>query len=136
MTSLLSGANPGYEDRMPRRALSAESGERRAAPRIRVLVDVEVDPNLDGTYLFARGAQINATGMFVRTDAPLPPGTELRLRVDDGDGTQVELEGVVAWWNPPSPVAIDPGMGVRFVGLGTPERQRLTALVGRIAYLG
>ena len=121
---------------MPPRAVTAAPVERRAAPRIRVLIDVEVDPRIDGTYLFARGTAINATGMFVRTDCPLPPGTELRLRVADDLGVQLELEGVVAWWNRPSATAIDPGMGVRFVGVAPPERQRLTALVGRIAYLG
>lgn len=111
--------------------------ERRAIPRIRVLVDVEVDPHVDGTYLYARGAAISASGMFVRTANPSPPGTELRLRVaaDDGEGP-LELEGVVAWWNPFGLATIDPGMGVRFVGVGAPARKRLTALVGRIAYLG
>ena len=123
---------------MPRRAATATAApvERRGMPRIRVLVDVEVDPHLDGTYVFARGTAINPTGVFVRTDAPLPPGTELRLRIADDCGVQLEVEGVVAWWNPPSLTAIDPGMGVRFVGLAAPERRRLTALVGRIAYLG
>jgi uncharacterized protein (TIGR02266 family) len=116
--------------------VTAPPRDRRREPRIRVLVDVAVDPHLDGTYLFARGTSINVTGVFVRTDAPLPPGTELRLRVADHGGVQLELEGVVAWWNPPSPIAIDPGMGVRFVGVGPAERRRLTDLVGRIAYLG
>lgn len=117
-------------------ATATATRERRGAPRIKVLVDVEVDPHCDGTYVFARGTAISATGMFVRTGAPLPPGTALRLRVADDEGDQLELEGVVAWWNPPGPGAIDPGMGVRFVGVGAAQRQRLTALVGRIAYLG
>lgn len=120
---------------MPRRAATAASVERRATPRIRVLIDVEVDPHLDGTYVFARGTAINPTGMFVRTDAPLPPGTELRLRVADERGVQLELEGVVAWWNPATVTAIDPGMGVRFLGVTAPARRCLARLVGRIAYL-
>lgn len=122
---------------MSRRASSAVAvAERRVAPRIRVLVDVEVDPYLDGNYVYAHGAAVNATGMFVRTAAPLPPGTGLRLRVADDAGVQLELEGEVAWWNPPGPTAIDPGMGVRFVGAAVSSRRRLLALVGRIAYLG
>ena len=118
--------------------MTLSTRERRSAPRIRVLIDVLVDPHRDGTYLYARGTAINATGLFVRTEDPLPPGTELRLRVpdDDEDEPPVELEGVVAWWNPPGPGAIDPGMGVRFVGVGAAARRRLAALVGRIAYLG
>jgi uncharacterized protein (TIGR02266 family) len=100
-----------------------------------VLIDVEVDPMCDGTYVFARGTAINADGLFVCTHHPEAPGTELRLRLDD-DGDPLEFEGVVAWCNPVGPTAIDPGMGVRFVGAKATDRRRLLALVGRIAFLG
>lgn len=109
--------------------------ERRGAPRIAVLIDVEVDPGCDGTYLFARATSVSADGLFVRTATPEAPGTALRLRIVDDAGVTVALEGVVAWCNPPGPSAIDPGMGVRFVGVHARDRQRLTALIGRIAYL-
>jgi uncharacterized protein (TIGR02266 family) len=119
---------------MPRRAASTLV-ERRVAPRIAVLIDVEVDPRCDGTYLFARATDVNADGLFVRTATPEPPGTALRLRVVDDLGVTVALEGVVAWCNPPGPGAIDPGMGVQFLGVGPDDRARLTTLIGRIAYL-
>lgn len=100
-----------------------------------MLVDVEVDPRCDGTYLFARATSAGADGLFVRTLAPEPPGTAVRLRiVDDADET-LALEGVVAWCNRPRPGAIDPGMGVQFVDARVHDRQRLTTLIGRIAYL-
>ncbi|MEZ4403469.1 MAG: PilZ domain-containing protein [Kofleriaceae bacterium] len=121
---------------MTRRASSAAPRrERRTEARIKVLIDVEVDPCSDGTYVFARGTAVSADGMFIRTHGPQPPGTALRLRLKDLDGTPFELEGKVAWWNPPGPGAIDPGMGVRFVGVRAAERRRLVELVGRIAYL-
>ena len=71
----------------------------------------------------------------MRTATPEPPGTALRLRVVDDLGVTVALEGVVAWCNPPGPGAIDPGMGVQFLGVGPDDRARLTTLIGRIAYL-
>lgn len=109
--------------------------DRRAAPRIKVLIDVEVDPSCDGTYVFARGTAINGDGLFVQTPTPEPVGTALRLRMGDDQGP-LEFEGVVVWTNPPGPTTIDPGMGVRFVGARARERRRLMALIGRVAYLG
>lgn len=120
---------------MARRAATAPLRDRRAAPRIAVLIDVEVDPACDGTYLWARATAVNADGLFVRTEAPEPPGTALRLRVPDDAGVTIELEGVVAWTNPPGPATFDPGMGVRFVGTSVRARRQLMALIGRIAYL-
>ena len=119
---------------MARRAATAPA-ERQRAPRIAVLIDVLVDPSCDGTYLFARATAVNADGLFVRTTAPELPGTALRLRVPCDDGTTIELEGVVAWSNPAGPTAIDPGMGVRFVGASARARRQLMGQIGRIAYL-
>lgn len=109
--------------------------DRRAAPRIKVLIDVEVDPTCEGTYVWARGTAINAGGLFVQTARPESVGTALRLRLTDEDGA-LEFEGVVAWSNPPGPTVHDPGMGVRFLRPKASDRRRLLALVGRVAYLG
>ena len=106
--------------------------ERRRAPRIKVLIDVLIDPACDGTYVFARGTAVSADGLFIQTAQPEPIGTALRLRIDD-DGLWLEFEGVVAWTNPPG--TIDPGMGVRLVRTRASDRRRLLALVGRVAYL-
>lgn len=116
-------------------ALPRAAVDRRSAPRIKVLVDVEVDPTCDGTYVFARGTAVNGDGIFVYTPRPEPVGTGLRLRLRDDEGP-LEFEGVVMWANPPGPTVLDPGMGVRFVAARARERRRLMALVGRIAYLG
>ncbi|MBK9032350.1 MAG: PilZ domain-containing protein [Myxococcales bacterium] len=120
---------------MVRRATARSGLERRSSTRIEVLIDVLVDPRCDGTYLFARATSVSADGLFVRCAEPEPVGTALRLRIVDDDDTTIELEGEVAWRNPAGLGAIDPGMGVRFVGASTAARRRLMALIGRIAYL-
>lgn len=57
---------------------SLAGAERRGAAR--VAVDLDVDYQCEDTYLFAAVTDISATGIFVRTVAPLPTGTRLNLR--------------------------------------------------------
>ena len=114
-----------------------DAAERRAAPR--VLVDLEVDYASEDNYLFAYITDISATGIFIRTTTPEPPGTHLNLRLaaDDGD-PPLELEGEVIWINPFRPGEADnlhPGMGVRFLELEDDIRKRLLELIRRFAYL-
>jgi uncharacterized protein (TIGR02266 family) len=116
--------------------------ERRRAPR--VLVDLEVDYASEDNYLFAYITDISATGIFVRTTTPEPPGTHVNLRFRDlpdappGGDRQLTVEGEVIWVNPYRPGAPDnlhPGMGIRFVSLDSELRDRLLELVRRFAYL-
>ena len=110
--------------------------ERRRAPR--VLVDLEVDYAMEENYLFAYIIDISATGIFVRTTNPEPPGTHLNLRFTPDDSGPIECEGEVIWINPYRPGAPDnlhPGMGIRFVELDDEVRQRLLELIRRFAYL-
>ena len=120
-------------------AVTASEAERRRAPRI--LVDLEVDYASEENYLFAYITDISATGIFVRTTTPEPPGTHLNLRFSP-EGPRgpkpLEVEGEVIWVNPFRPGAPDnlhPGMGIRFVGLDDRTRDRLLALIRRFAYL-
>jgi uncharacterized protein (TIGR02266 family) len=120
--------------------------DRRSAPR--VLVDLEVDYASEDNFLFAYITDLSATGIFIRTTQPEPPGTQLNLRFtpppdyagfdDDDDHRPLELEGEVIWINPYRPDDtnnLNPGMGVRFLGLQAIERDRLVELVRRFAYL-
>ena len=59
-------------------------------------------------------------GIFIRTNAPEPPGTRLNLRFTPPGGPQLSLEGRVMWVNPYRPGSYDninPGMGVQFIEL-------------------
>src|SRR5882762_3188284 len=85
---------------VPASAAAIES-DRRRAPR--VLVDLEVDYALEDNYLFAYITDISATGIFVRTTTPEPPGTHLNLRFSPDDSVSIELEGEVIWVNPYRP---------------------------------
>ena len=60
---------------------------RRAPPsgadrrvHTRVMVDIEVDYKSADNFLFAYITDISAMGIFIRTDAPEPPGTVINLR--------------------------------------------------------
>lgn len=134
---------------------AAASADRRAAPR--VLIDLEVDYTALDNFLFAYITDISATGIFVRTLAPEPPGTLLNLRftprtrpaaaaltgdfdaADDLDApARFAVEGEVIWVNPfrpGQPDSLDPGMGIRFVALDDDVRDRLIAMIQRFAYL-
>jgi type IV pilus assembly protein PilZ len=111
--------------------------ERRGAPRI--LVDLEVDYGDEDNFLFAYIRDISATGLFVRTNAPEEPGTQLNVRFTPSDDDDIlELEGEVIWVNPYRPGHHDnlnPGMGIRFLDLTPEQRFRLVDFVRRFAYL-
>ncbi len=111
--------------------------DRRGEPRI--LVDLEVDYGNEDNYLFAYIRDISATGIFVRTTEPEPPGTRLNLRFTPRAAQPpLELEGEVIWINPYRPDKRDnlhPGMGIRFVDLSPDNRRRLVEFIKTFAYL-
>jgi type IV pilus assembly protein PilZ len=114
-----------------------KGSDRRQAPR--VLVNIEVDYGNKDNFLFAYITDLSATGIFVRTDTPEPPGTRLNLRFTPTRGGRVlDLEGEVIWINPLRTGAADninPGMGIRFVDLSDDDRVALQKLVTTFAYL-
>ena len=125
-----------------KRRRGSEQGPRSTLDRrgaTRVLVDLEVDYGNQDTFLFASIRDISATGIFVRTTVPEPPGTHLNLRFTPAGAEEpLELEGKVIWINsyrPDDSNNLNPGMGVRFIGLTAEQRHRLVELVHTFAYL-
>lgn len=122
------GAAPTYDRR--------KGTERRVHER--VMVDIEVDYRADDTFLFAYITDISAMGIFVRTNAPEPPGTHLNLRFALPGGEPLEFEGEVIWINPlreGDSENRNPGMGIQFVSLDPEQRDRILQLVRTFAYL-
>jgi type IV pilus assembly protein PilZ len=122
--------------------------ERRIFDRFEVTWDV--DCTTEDTFLYASISNISQMGIFVTTRDPLAIGTKLLLsftpkKNQDADATletnasnePFKLEGVVAWINAVKPNGDNPnpGMGVRFVDLTLPDRERIVDLVRAIAYL-
>ncbi len=122
---------------------SENRGEKEGRDRRewhRVLVDLEVDYSNSDNFLFAYISDLSETGIFIRTNTPELPGTRLNLRFmpDDGNRQLLQLEGEVIWVNelrPKSPDNINPGMGVKFVGLASDNRHRLVEYIKTFAFL-
>ena len=77
-------------------------------------------------------------GIFIRTNAPEPPGTRLNLSFAPPGGPRLNLEGRVMWVNPYPPRQLrqhQPGMGVQFVDLSAEQREQIVNLVRTFAYL-
>lgn len=129
----------------PAAEAGADGSNRRSADRFDVTWSVDCET--EDTFLYASIANISAMGIFVRTEAPLPIGTELSLRFAPphrprtgavaGGGEPLVLRGRVQWVNPVRPGGDNPnpGMGVRFVDLDLATRELLVEAVRSIAYL-
>jgi len=98
---------------------------------------ISVDYSSGDTFLFSYIQNISEMGIFIRSDTPLPIGTELALRFSPDGQEAIELAGEVAWVNPLRPFGenLNPGMGVRFRGLSPDMRERIVSLVRTVAYL-
>lgn len=112
-----------------------EGMDRRISARFEV--EWAVDCVADDTFLYASIANISEMGIFVRTTDALKIGTRLVLSFAPPGHEPFKLDGVVAWVNPVRENGDNPnpGMGVRFVDLTMPERERLVEVIRTIAYL-
>lgn len=127
----------------PDESVADESGprsgsNRRSADRLEVLWSVDCET--EDTFLYAAIANISAMGIFVRTEEPLAIGTELSLRFAPprcAESEPLVVRGRVQWVNPVRPGGDNPnpGMGIRFIDLDLPTRERLVEAVRSIAYL-
>ena len=112
---------------------ASRARERRRHERFPVEIEVSYT---DGEhFLFSYLTNISEMGIFIRSDDPLPVGTELTVRF--GGREPLELAGEVVWINPVRADGdnINPGMGVRFHQLTPALRERVVALVRTVAYL-
>jgi uncharacterized protein (TIGR02266 family) len=114
----------------------SESLNRRSSERIEVTWSVDCET--EDTFLYASITNISAMGIFVRTNDPLPVGTQLTLRfAPPRSGDVFVLRGAVQWINLATPVrpTPNPGMGVCFIDLSLEDRERIVEAIRTIAYL-
>ena len=109
--------------------------ERRSHPRYPTSMEVDYEAG-DDHFLFAYVENISEMGIFLRTEEPLPVGTELTVRFRQ-QGEPLTLRGRVMWVNPARRDGSDlnPGMGIRFEQLSGEAREQLVEMVKTIAYL-
>lgn len=92
--------------------------ERRTNDRARLIVDVFFDGN-DATGI-ASTKDISTGGLYMNTQADLPEGALLLLRIPLGTENQIVINGEVVYSNPGR------GVGVRFANLSDDARRSLT----------
>ena len=91
--------------------------DRRQHDRSRLIVDVYYDGK-DATGV-ASTQDISVGGLYMNTQADLPEGSVLLLRIPVADGKQVVVNAEVVYSNPGS------GVGVSFQGLSAEDRALL-----------
>lgn len=96
--------------------------ERRRYDRSRLIVDVFFDGN-DATGV-ASTKDISVGGFYLNTQANLPEGAVLLVRIPLGDGKQVVANAQVVYTNPAR------GVGLRFQDLSEQNRTLIESELG------
>lgn len=82
--------------------------------------------------VFAPMGNLSEGGLFVRTQLPLPVGTQTTLRFHLGDdGPEHEVKAVVVWGTNGA-AASPPGMGLRFTHADPDAVAGIRVLVSRL----
>ena len=99
-----------------------ESDDRRRYDRSRLIVDVFFDGN-DATGV-ASTKDISVGGFYMNTQANLPEGASLLVRIPLTDGKQVVANAEVVYNNPGR------GVGLRFQNLSEENRSLIASELG------
>lgn len=112
---------------------TTSSQERRTSHRHNIHIDVNYSAG--AAYLFCRSENLSELGIFLATEETFDVQTqiELRFRVSEG-GEPLEIKGEVVWVEV-SKSGKKKGMGVRFLNLTDPQKERIKSLIRTIAYL-
>ncbi len=100
----------------------ATPDDRRQSDRSRLIVDVFFDGN-DATGI-ASTKDISVGGFYMNTQAELPEGSVLLVRIPFPDGKQVVANAEVVYSNPAR------GVGLRFQSLSEENRQLIERELG------
>lgn len=112
--------------------MNFQGSDQRREPRFRTRVFGVFRRDLDPDESEMLMMNMSMGGAFVRTDAPAPPGSQVLLRVYEGeDATPVPIQGEVVWARLPgqgTPV----GMGIRFTQVGADELVRIKLFLAQL----
>lgn len=118
------------------RILYPEKRELRMSPRVEdnILVRYRIGRSDYSSYSY----NISTGGLFLRTIAPPPENTRLRLAFSlPRNGRLIQSEGVVTWRNeyrPGTEMSYPPGVGIKFTHLEGEDRQAISRhVVKRLA---
>jgi hypothetical protein len=103
---------------------------RRANPRYSFFAEAEVTLR-DGTSVPAQLSELSSRGCYIDTLEPIPIGTELRLRINNGIST-CELPGKVIYMHSGYGMGIF-GMGVLFGNMAAEQHSAINAWLRELA---
>lgn len=87
--------------------MSNSMSDRRNAPRYSLILVAEVSETMSGAKIAARTSDVSRTGCYLDTLTPLPRGTQVTVKLQNGSET-FESSAVVRYASPGL------GMGVAF----------------------
>ncbi len=94
-------------------------------------MDVE-SPN--DHYLFEYSSNLSDNGIFIQTEDPLNPGTEVTIQFALPDEHLIRTRGQVVWVTMEEE-GHESGMGIKFLGLKAEDRNRILAAIKKLAIL-
>jgi uncharacterized protein (TIGR02266 family) len=113
------------------------TSERRVDPRY--TVDIVVDCTTQGLFVSHRVTNISKGGLFIQAEPSLPIGSEIALTLTlPVSGTRIHATGRVAWNYDvrKKDSRLVPGMGIKFVDMGTDDRAALEDCLAALAAQG
>lgn len=109
-------------------AASDDPIDRRSAPRLPV--HIRIDYQTVDAFFSEFASNINQSGLYIKTNKPLPPGTRLDIQfLLPNNSRPVQVEGEVVWVNEKTTKGINPGMGIRFEELEPEAKRQINDLV-------
>lgn len=117
----------GHEDRSRSGSRRVERRRSQRAPAV-----VRVDYTAVDTFFSEFSRNINEGGLFIETEHPHPPGTQISLQFHiPGSEDPVKAQGRVAW-STGEGRGTPPGMGIEFEELDPSARERVNELIRRL----
>ena len=98
----------------------------------RVSVELLVSYKKDGNYLFDFSTNLGEGGIFIKTETPKPPSSELDIVLKlPGYSKKIQIRGKVIWTQSPVPQnkKIVPGMGIQFTSCSEEDLDTIAEFV-------